>query len=434
MNLGLSNIFKKDPKSYPTVKFDESKAPAEVKKLESYLRSKIIGQDRAIKQFVTAYETFISGMKRPDGPIGNLLFLGPTGVGKTRICEVFAEYLWGSSDALIQVDCAEYQHSHEISKLIGAPPGYVGHGDNPAITKKIVEQYWDKGPKFTPILFDEIEKGNKSLHRLLLGILGRGQLRSGKGEVIDLRSTIIIMTSNLGSRSISDKLSGKSSYGFNQKQSQQADLDQDIYKVCREAVKAFFDPELFNRVDRLVAFRPLEESSIRKILDIELSAVQDRIVRSKKFIVLQASLRAKDLLIKEGVSSEFGARELRRTIERYITSKLTRMFSSKQAISGDLVLADAENGTDIDFQIMKNVIDIPGVDTGTTPQQFESWVRPESLLPFESAFKPGKCGRCGMSWRAAHVCRDLELENSLKTWRPPVVSEDFWNRQKPPAK
>src|SRR5258708_34390299 len=148
MALGLNKLFKKDETKLATIKFDESRIPFQVQNLEKYMRSKIEGQDRAIKQFLRAYETFLTNMQRPDAPIGVLLFLGPTGVGKTRMVEVFAEYLWGNADALIKIDCSEFQHSHEIAKLIGAPPGYVGHTDTkPMLTKERIEKYWNNGPK-----------------------------------------------------------------------------------------------------------------------------------------------------------------------------------------------------------------------------------------------------------------------------------------------
>lgn len=404
--MGLSKLFKTSPKTYTTVKLDESKAPDEVEKLDSYLRSRIVGQDRAIKQFVRAYEAFLTNMQRPDGPVGVLLFLGPTGVGKTRLVEVFAEYLWGSVDALIKVDCGEFQHSHEIAKLIGAPPGYVGHTDTtPIITKDRIEKYWNVGPKFTPILFDEVEKAHSALHRILLGINGSGSLRTGRNEIIDMKPTLIVMTSNLGSRSVSNKLLGKT-YGFGSGNKIQEDLDQDVYRACKEAVQAFFDSEFFNRIDRMVAFRPLTDEDFRKILEIELGFIQDRIIKSKNFVVLDTSNRAKELFLKQGISREFGARELRRTIERFLVSRLTRAFSTKQAVDGDMILTDCENGKDLDVTIMKGVIDMPKaspMQSGTD----ESWIKRDSPIPFESAYKPGRCGRCGLMWHISHTCFDI---------------------------
>src|SRR5260370_7196112 len=407
MTMDIRRLFTRKPMNYPTVKLDESKVPDEVRKLEEHLHSKIIGQDRAIKQFVRAYEAFLTDMQRPDGPVGVLLFLGPTGVGKTRIMEVFSEYLWGTTEALIKIDCGEFQHSHEISKLIGSPPGYVGHKDTvPIISKDRIEKYWNSGPKFTPILFDEIEKGNPTLHRVLLGVNGSGRLRMGNNEVVDMRSTLIVMTSNLGSRSVSSMLSGKR-YGFSS-DSTSGQMDKDIYKACKDAVKNFFDSEFFNCIDRMVAFRPLTNEDFRKILDIEIGFIQDRVIRGNKFIIIDNSLRAKELLLKEGVSQEFGARELRRTIERYLVSKLTRAFSTKQAIDGDMILSDSDNGKDLDVSIMKGVLDIPAAKLVSSHY---SWLKRDALIPFESIVKPGRCGRCGLMWHLTHTCFDIMAKN-----------------------
>lgn len=436
MKFGLSKIFKSaDPQNFPTIKLDETKIAPEVEKLETYLRSKIEGQDRAIKQFVSAYEVFLTNMQRPDGPVGVLLFLGPTGVGKTRIVEVFSEYLWGTSDALIKVDCSEFQQSHEIAKLIGAPPGYVGHTDTkPIITKERLEKYWKSGPKFTTILFDEIEKAHDNLHRVLLGINGAGRLTTGKNDTIDMKPTLIVMTSNLGSRSISGQLSGKT-FGFQPGNKTEEDIDAEIYKKCKDAVKAFFSAEFFNRIDRMVAFRPLTDENFKRILDMELGYIQDRIIKAKKFIILDVSLRAKTFFLKEGVSREYGARELRRTLERYLVRKLTRAFSTNQAVNGDMVLADAENDK-IDITIMKGVVDLPYTET-TADTSTETWIRPESVEPFESLYKPGRCGRCGQTWSTIHICADIfkltRMKEAVKN-PPPTVTEEFWKRNTPKPK
>ncbi len=432
MALGLNKLFKKDETTPTTIKFDESRIPFQVQNLEKYMRSKIEGQDRAIKQFLRAYETFLTNMQRPDAPIGVLLFLGPTGVGKTRMVEVFAEYLWGNADALIKIDCSEFQHSHEIAKLIGAPPGYVGHTDTkPMLTKERIEKYWNNGPKFTPVLFDEIEKAHDNLHRILLGINGAGRVTTGKNETIDMRPTLIVMTSNLGSRSIIGKLAGKT-FGFRHEEKSYSDIDDEIYKDCKDAVKAFFPSEFYNRIDRIVAFRPLTEDNFRNILAIELSNIQDRIIKAKKYIILDVSSRAKNFLLKEGVSREYGARELRRTIERFLVGKLTRAFSTFQAVDGDLILADAESGDDIDLTITKNVVDLPYASVDLTTG--ETWIRPEATGPFESMYKPGRCGRCAQPWVVDHVCSDIQkmtrMTEAVKKL-PPSALTRYYYRDKP---
>jgi ATP-dependent Clp protease ATP-binding subunit ClpA len=340
---------------------DAERMTGEAKRLERYLLRNIIGQDRAVHQLVKAYESFQAGINDPNKPLANLLFLGPTGSGKTRLVEVFCEHMWGDPAAFIKVDCAEYSHSHEVSKLIGSPPGYVGYASGESrISKEKLEAHWSKGPQISVLLFDEIEKAHEDFHQILLGVLDRGVLTLGKGDKVDLTKCFIIMTSNLGAKAVSRHLNNQEIGYSHPNASGTSKMDQEIYTTSMEAVKKFFQPEFVNRVDRVVVFRSLSEESIRSILDIELDRVQKRLKDREKYIVIGCSKTAKDFLIKEGVNLEFGARELRRAIERFLVNKLARIIATKQAVNGDLVKVDHEAGAEeLSFSVLKGVVDMP---------------------------------------------------------------------------
>lgn len=415
-------------KSIVTKKLDDSVVPDEIKKLEEQMASKVAGQSRAIQQFVRVHETVLAGLAPVDRPLGVLLFVGPTGSGKTHVAEVFSEI---QDVTLIKIDCAEYQHSHEISKLIGAPPGYVGGDIVPKINKETIEAKWKdgKGPKYSVILFDEIEKGHNALHQILLGIMDRGTLTSGRNVTVDLRNCIIVMTSNLGSGEVKKLLQTSGGYGFVKKKvevkdtSSELSLDEDIYRASKDAVGKFFSPEFFNRIDRMVVFRALTDDVLRKILEIELTRLQDRILKSGKFISVDVSERGKDFLIKEGTSKEFGARELRRTIERFLVVKLTRAFATKQAADGDMVLADKEEGTEsLSLDITKGVMEVPKIEnesTSITKKPKSVYIAPETpglLFPRRGEIEPDYCARCGYRWYDAHQCYDL-VDDPLETFR-----------------
>jgi ATP-dependent Clp protease ATP-binding subunit ClpA len=394
-------------------KLDESVIPPEVKKLEEALLARVAGQDRAVKQFVRVHEIFLSGMQPADRPLQVLLFVGPTGSGKTHVAEVFSEL---QNVTLIKIDCGEFQHSHEVSKLLGAPPGYVGQEVQPKITKNLIESKW-KGdaPKYTVILFDEIEKAHNALHQILLGMSDRGAITTGKNETIDLKNCIIVMTSNLGSGEVKKLLKTHGGFGFSSgNQSADEALDEDIYRASKQAVTKFFSPEFFNRIDRMIVFRSLNEETLRQILDIELKRVQDRVLMANKFVGVEVSARGKEFLVKEGTSKEFGARELRRTIERFLISKLTRAFATNQAINGDIILADKEIESDgLVLEILKEAIVMPKKEDHIdliTVQPKKVFVEPEnpkSRTSYEGIRNPGYCARCGFRWYEKHVCFDL---------------------------
>src|SRR5438034_10177384 len=251
----------------------------EVEHFESDLRRRLVGQDRAIRQLARAYQVHRAGLSAPGRPLANLLLLGPTGSGKTRLVEATAEVLFGNAQAIVKIDCAEFQHSHEIAKLVGSPPGYLGHREtSPLITQEVLEQHHTEKLKLSLVLFDEIEKASDSLWQLLLGILDKATLTLGENRRVDFSHSIVIMTSNLGAREMSEMISG--GIGFAPKSGViDAEVDQKIYRTASEAAKRKFSPEFMNRIDKVVVFRSLRDNHLRQILEIELNAVQERIMR-----------------------------------------------------------------------------------------------------------------------------------------------------------
>ena len=308
------------------------------------LGARIVGQQDAVRQLSGIYQTFLAKMNPPGRPIGTMLFLGPTGSGKTRIIEAAAEILFDDPNAMVKIDCAEFQHSHEIAKLIGSPPGYLGHREtSPLLTQENLNRMHTDELKLSLVLFDEIEKASDSLWQLLLGILDKATLTLGDNRRVDFSHTIVIMTSNLGAREMSELISG--GIGFTQgkrtKSDTEIDVDQQICRTAVEAARRKFSPEFMNRIDKMVVFRSLKESHLRQILDLELNAVQERVMNfaGTKF-VFQCSEGAKDVLLREGLDSRYGARHLKRSVDRLLVSPLSNLVASEQVMFGDLIYVD----------------------------------------------------------------------------------------------
>jgi len=311
---------------------------------EDRLAARIVGQERAVRRIANLYQIYLAGMNNPGRPIGTLLFLGPTGSGKTRVVEAAAEVLFNDANAVVKIDCAEFQHSHEIAKLIGSPPGYLGHREtSPMLTQENLDRYHTDTDKLTFVLFDEIEKASDALWQLLLGILDKATLTLGDNRRVDFSRCIIFMTSNLGAKEMTDLIQG--SIGFAPKHGQQvqgeSDLDQKIYRTAAEAAKRKFSPEFMNRIDKVVVFRSLKEEQLKQILDLELKALQNRIMRGsgEKFI-FQCTDGAKNFLLNEGIDYKYGARHLKRSIERHLVFRLSNLVASGQVKTGDLVMVD----------------------------------------------------------------------------------------------
>jgi len=320
----------------------EAKHPL-AEEFERKLSERIIGQDRAVRRVSSLYQIFLAGLCPPDRPIGSLLFLGPTGSGKTRVVEAAAEVLFGDPNAVIKIDCAEFQHSHEIAKLTGSPPGYLGHRETPPLlTQENLDRYHNETVKLTFVLFDEIEKASDALWQLLLGILDKATLTLGDNRKVDFSRTIIVMTSNLGAKEMADLISG--GIGFAPQQGQQDSVvDQKIYRTALEAAKRRFSPEFMNRIDSVVVFRSLKEEQLRQILDLELKRVQERILKSgSPNFVFTCTPAAKELLLREGTDFKYGARHLKRAIERFLVFPMSNLIATGQIDVGDLVCVDCD--------------------------------------------------------------------------------------------
>jgi ATP-dependent Clp protease ATP-binding subunit ClpB len=312
---------------------------------EDALREKIVGQDEAVQALVELHQVFCAGLRSPGRPVGNLLFLGPTGSGKTRIVEAGAEILFGDTRAVIKVDCAEFQHSHEIAKLIGSPPGYLGHREtHPMITQEALAASHTDKLKLSFLLFDEIEKASDSLWQLLLGMLDKATLTLGDNRRVDLSQTVIFLTSNLGGGEISELMQG--GMGFIQpKDKPAAGLDAKVERTAVEAARRKFSPEFMNRLDAVVVFHPLKYDELEEVLDIELGQVQKRISDSKAHpFLFRMTNKGRQFLLEEGTDQRYGARHLKRAIERFLVGPLARLLATEQVGPGDVLIVDRHPG------------------------------------------------------------------------------------------
>jgi ATP-dependent Clp protease ATP-binding subunit ClpB len=320
---------------------DPTRRSKDATEFESILRQKIVGQDQAIEKIVEIYQMFLAGLNPQGRPLGNLLFLGPTGTGKTRVVEALAQALFGDVRACIKIDCAEFQHSHEIAKLIGSPPGYLGHREtHPVLTQEALDQWHTEKLKLSIVLFDEIEKASDSLWQLLLGILDKGTLTLGDNRRVDLSRCIIVMTSNLGAREMSNLVQG--SIGFsNRTEACESCFDEKIDRTAIEAAGRKFTPEFMNRIDKVVVFRTLRPEHLQQIVEIELGMVQQRILSSSasKFL-FQCTQSVKNFLLQEGTDLRYGARHLKRAIEQNLVFPLANLVSTGQLKVGDFIQID----------------------------------------------------------------------------------------------
>jgi ATP-dependent Clp protease ATP-binding subunit ClpB len=320
---------------------DPSLRSIESQEFENSLREKIVGQEEGIRALVDLYQVFCAGMCPNGRPVGNLLFLGPTGSGKTRIVEAAAEILFGDPRAVIKVDCAEFQHSHEIAKLIGSPPGYLGHREtHPLITQEELSKFHTEQLKLSFLLFDEIEKASDSLWQLLLGMLDKATLTLGDNRRVDLSQVVIFLTSNLGGGEITELMTG--GMGFVQPPDKPADtLDVKVTRTAQEAARRKFSPEFMNRLDKVVVFHPLRPVQLEQILEIELSMVQRRVLDTAKGqFLFRVTPAARNFLLREGTDLKYGARHLKRAIERNIVYPLANLLATSQVHLGDLLCID----------------------------------------------------------------------------------------------
>ena len=323
-----------------TVFLDPEQKSPRAQDFEERLGARIVGQERAVRRMSGLYQIFLAGMNPPNRPIGTMLFLGPTGSGKTRVIEAAAEVLFADVNAVVKIDCAEFQHSHEIAKLIGSPPGYLGHREtSPMLTQENLDRMHSDDLKLTLVLFDEIEKASDALWQLLLGILDKATLTLGDNRRVDFSRCMVVLTSNLGARDMAELITGGIGFAPGKGvKHPDTEVDQKIYRTAVEAARRKFSPEFMNRIDKVVVFRSLKEHHLRAILDLELQSVQDRIMLSAgtKF-VFQCSDAAKDMLLQEGIDYKYGARHLKRAIERFLVYPLSNLVATGQIGLGDLV-------------------------------------------------------------------------------------------------
>lgn len=334
------------------IPLDPGKTGRDAQSLETSLRRMIVGQEEAIQQIVNIYQMHLTGLNPPGRPIGNFLFLGPTGSGKTRIVEATAEALLKNPRAVIKIDCAEFQHSHEIAKLIGSPPGYLGHREtHPLLSQEVLNQYHTDTIKLSFVLFDEIEKASDALWNLLLGILDKATLTLGDNRKVDFSRAMIFMTSNLGAAEMSSLLSPR--LGFNAGEARDNATagvvdDKLSAKLSRSGVEAArrkFTPEFINRLDKIVTFQPLGSEQLKKILDIELNLVQQRIFNTSadRAFVFTLSDSSKDFLLQEGTDLKYGARHLKRAIERLLVQPISNLIATDQVRGGDWIRVDLDS-------------------------------------------------------------------------------------------
>jgi ATP-dependent Clp protease ATP-binding subunit ClpA len=328
---------------------DPTKTGEHAQELEDKLHSLVIGQDDAIREIVSVYQTHIAGLCPSGRPIGNFLFLGPTGSGKTRIVEATAEALLKNSQSVIKIDCAEFQHSHEIAKLIGSPPGYLGHREtHPLLSQEKLNQHHTDDMKISLVLFDEIEKASDALWNLLLGVLDKGILTLGDNRRVDFSSTMVFMTSNLGASEISSVSGPK--LGFHAPgpaaDAVKERLDTRMSRIGVAAARRNFTPEFMNRLDKVVVFKALGRDELDRIVDIELNSVQERIQSAGKSFFITVTKSARELLLIEGTDVRYGARHLKRSIERLLVQPLANLVASGQIRRGDAIRVSHREGAE----------------------------------------------------------------------------------------
>jgi ATP-dependent Clp protease ATP-binding subunit ClpB len=323
---------------------DPTQTGSKAAELEAGLHSRIVGQDEAIREIVGVYQMFQAGLAAPGRPLGNFLFLGPTGTGKTRVVEAAAETLFGERGAMVKIDCAEFQHSHEIAKLIGSPPGYLGHREtHPLLSQEALNRNHTDKLKLTFVLFDEIEKASDALWNLLLGILDKGVLTLGDNRQVDFTRAMIFMTSNLGAREM--MAFANPGPGFVFPSLETADAAGKVERTGIEAARRRFTPEFLNRIDKVIVFHPLSSEDLRRILDLELAVLRRRFLDqnpTSRFAVTVAE-PAKDFLLEQGTDARYGARHLKRALDRLMLHPVSNLLASSQIRGGDWIRVDFDD-------------------------------------------------------------------------------------------
>ena len=290
--------------------------------METFLHNRVVGQDEAVIAVSNAVRRSRAGLSDPNRPSGSFLFLGPTGVGKTELTKALANFLFDSDDAMIRIDMSEFMEKHSVSRLVGAPPGYVGYEEGGLLTEAV------RRKPYSVVLFDEVEKAHPDVFNILLQVLDDGRLTDSQGRVVDFKNTVIVMTSNLGSQDVRELGEGAT--------------DNEIHEVVMNAVSQHFRPEFINRIDELVVFHALQKSQIRGIADIQLDRLRSRL--SDREMSLSIDDDAFDLLVDAGFDPVFGARPLKRAIQQQVENSLAQKILSGEFQAGDNILITAENG------------------------------------------------------------------------------------------
>lgn len=297
--------------------------------MEERLHERVVGQDEAVRAVSNAIRRARAGLQDPNRPLGSFIFLGPTGVGKTELARALAEFLFDDERAMVRIDMSEYQERHTVSRLIGAPPGYVGYEEGGQLTEAVRRR------PYSVVLFDEIEKAHPEIFNVLLQVLDDGRLTDGQGRTVDFRNTVIIMTSNLGSEYIQALLPYR---------------EEEAYQRVMEAVRAHFRPEFLNRIDEIIMFRPLTREQLSQIVDIQLRQVRQRL--KQRNITLQVTLRAKEWLAERGYDPVYGARPLKRVIQRELLDRLANKILRGEVRDGDTVIVDVDEQGQLNIRSM----------------------------------------------------------------------------------
>jgi ATP-dependent Clp protease ATP-binding subunit ClpB len=295
-------------------------------RMEDRLHDRVVGQDEAIRAVANAIRRARAGLQDPNRPLGSFIFLGPTGVGKTELARALAEFLFDDEHAMIRIDMSEYQEKHTVSRMIGAPPGYVGYEEAGQLTEAVRRR------PYSVVLFDEIEKAHAEVLNVMLQLLDDGRLTDGKGRTIDFKNTVVIMTSNLGSQFIAEASREES-----------GELSEGVRRQVTEALRQHFRPEFLNRVDEVIFFHALTKAHMKDIIDIQLRGLVKRLEERK--IKVELSDAAKDFLVREGYDPAYGARPLKRTIQRLVLDPLALRVLEGEFREGDSVRVDVAGGT-----------------------------------------------------------------------------------------
>lgn len=328
---------------------DPKRTNVETKALVLKMSTKVVGQEEPVTTLLNLVEKYRTGFCPPRRPVGSVLFLGPTGSGKTRVIESLAESLFGDARACIKIDCAEFQHSHEIAKLIGSPPGYLGHREtHPVLTQDAVNQFHTEKLKLTIVLFDEIEKASDALWALLLGIMDKATLTLGDNRRVDFSQCIIVLTSNLGAQQMQQEISGR--IGFQHAAEAEVIEQAKLDTIARAAAKQKFTPEFMNRLQHINVFHTLTPEHLDKVLDIELANLQNYILANASIkVFFNATRSAKQRILTEGFDPKYNARFLQRTIDRLVTQPLAQLAASGQVKDTDHVIIQDSGKDTLDF-------------------------------------------------------------------------------------